>query len=150
MPTALTRFIVLFLILILFAYKELGYPLLWEIPEGFHGWVVAQFDDPNCSQLPRHELYQVVKISSDGKACTSTSMSEKWVYDGFERIDATGHLTILSSTGQDPSVWFIESSEESHKLLVFIGRKAELDAHWGERPRIAPLHLALPLKNFSN
>ena len=131
---------VLFLILILLASKEISYPLLWEIPEGFHGWVVAQFDNPNCSQLPRHTIYLVVKISSDGKGCTSTKTGEKWVYDRFEYVDTTGHLTPIPSTGKNPSVWFIESSDESHELLVFIGRRAELDAHWGERPRIAPSH----------
>jgi hypothetical protein len=52
-------------------------PDLLEIPAGYRGYLVVQFQDASCPALPRRNQYQVIRFGDDGRACASESYAEQ-------------------------------------------------------------------------
>jgi hypothetical protein len=85
-------------------------------------------------------MYSVIQVSPQESACTSTWMSGKWVYDKFEFVSANGDRTTIPSTASGSRVWFISSSDETRKFLLFIGTRDQMQTRWNEQPDISKTH----------
>ena len=69
-----------------------------EIPAGYRGYLVVQFEDASCPPLERRGDYEVIRFGDDGRACTSNRYSDqegvakdRWFY-----FYSDGHLEELT------------------------------------------------------
>lgn len=64
-----------------------------EIPAGYRGALVVQFDDPSCPPLQRRDAYEVIRFGDDGRACTSEAYEDQIgvASDHIFYVDADGH-----------------------------------------------------------
>ena len=85
--------IVVFLVLAL----DIGLPRQYEIPAGYKGWIVMQFDNPTCSPLERDGLFWVIRVRKNGGMCTSDHRDPKFRYQKFEYVDVGGNRTATQS-----------------------------------------------------
>jgi Family of unknown function (DUF6843) len=65
-------------------------PMRYEIPGGFKGWFVVQFEEPACPPLRSQGLFLVVSVLPSGNVCTSTSNPDGLVYYKFEYVFPDG------------------------------------------------------------
>lgn len=86
-------------------------PERWQIPEGYAGWVVIQYNNPACAPLPIVGGYRILRISATGRLCTSEPVSGGEAFDKFEYVRPDGsvvemdqralvHSGVVSSTGR--------------------------------------------------
>jgi hypothetical protein len=117
---------------LLVATGEIGRPLVWEIPHGFHGWTTMRFGDPKCPPVSNRGIYIVLRLTSDSSGCTSSSEPPGWRYYRYEYVDSDGTRTVLrsSSSDHDAGVWPYVSG------VFFVGTKAERDRSWQSAPRL--------------
>lgn len=120
--------------------RGVGWPVRWELPPGYRGWVVVRYEDPSCPELGRDGIYWVVVIPPTGHACTaSASTGRVWRYYRYEYVHAKGMRTALTSSGWKPrhtiEVWGITSGQDGRREIVFIGTEEALNRSWGSQPR---------------
>jgi hypothetical protein len=48
-----------------------------EIPAGYEGYLVVQFQNPGCPPLELRQGYEVIRFGPDGRACASNTYSEQ-------------------------------------------------------------------------
>ena len=83
---------------------------VYEIPEGFTGWILIEFGRTNCPPLMKRDGKLVFEIGRDGRLCTSSPLQYGWAkveyfYVGKARIaipctvSGGGGLIWGSSTG---------------------------------------------------
>ena len=125
----------------IFVLMEFGRPELWQIRDGYRGWIVVHYSDPNCFPLSTRGICRVIVIDKTGYACTASPMSYKWTYDKAEYVMPDGNRKSIRTYGQTARLWRIASSSESNKELDFAGSREEMLAHWAEQPQIAPTHV---------
>ena len=87
----------LVLILVLVACTKARTSCVYEIPEGFTGWVLIEFSKTNCTPLAKKEGKLVFQIGSDGRFCTSTALESGWAKDAYYYIGKS--RTKIQSTG---------------------------------------------------
>lgn len=75
-----------------------------EIPAGYEGYLVVQFQNPTCPALERRDGYQVIRFGQDGRACASNRFVEQEgvARDHFSYVYADGTLVEL----RDPDIQF--------------------------------------------
>ena len=56
---------------------------VYEIPEGFTGWVLIEFGRTNCPPLVKRDGKVVFEIGRDGRFCTSSALEYGWAKDTF-------------------------------------------------------------------
>src|SRR3954451_11786381 len=56
---------------------------LYEIPEGFTGWVLIEFGMSNCPPLSKKDGKLVIPIGSDGRYSTSSELEYGWAKDAY-------------------------------------------------------------------
>jgi len=62
-------------------------PELWEIPAGYQGWVLVQHSDPSCPRTDSQGIFEVIRVSADGRACTSSDIARGWFYARYQYVD---------------------------------------------------------------
>lgn len=72
-------------------------PLRYEIPEGYHGWVLVQFADPSCPDLRADGLFEVLTVGGDGRACTSAALQTGWRLVEYVATGATASARLDTS-----------------------------------------------------
>lgn len=135
---ALSLALVLALIIIFIVFQGIGRPVLWEIPDGYVGWVEVQFGEPTCPPLRDAGIYLVVPVSSSGRGCTSAnSLGSVWRYHRFEsvRADGTREETPHTSWGGGGRIWALSFGGQGKVASFFVGSEAELNESWASRPR---------------
>jgi hypothetical protein len=114
---------------------------LYEIPEGFTGWVLIEFGRSNCPPLSTKHGKSVVPIGSNGRYCTSSDLEDGWAKDTYffvgksrSEIQATGWggggLIWGGSTGREQQQGKPDTVYEN----FFVGTEDQFN-HAGEQPR---------------
>lgn len=120
----------------LYAFGEIGRPVLYLLPHGFNGWTGIRFSDPSCKALTHESWYVVIKFDQRGRACTSTPVPSGWRYRRFEYVDADGNRRKLGGVRED--VWLAGTSGPNppHITLIFIGEEKEAKRLWGRQHEV--------------
>jgi hypothetical protein len=108
-----------------FLSQGVGRPIRWELPNGYRGWLVVEYEVPRCPPLLTSGMYFVIKPSSEGRACTSSPAPMGWRYHKYEYVHPDGARTIVRSVGHtDRQVWPITYGPAGNRELIFIGTEA--------------------------
>lgn len=110
--------------------------LLYEIPGGYKGWIFIQFEDPACPPLAVKGIFHVVKVSLNGRACTSGSHPEGIYYARFEYIYPDGtrrNLPWSTSSNGNALVRLLTYDPTDKSEVDFVGNKEEF-MHAGPPP----------------
>jgi hypothetical protein len=101
LPTCLGSFIlsVFALVALMAVSGDLDRPQLWEIPQGYRGWVVVEYDNLAYPPLPSAGLDQVIQVPPDGRVCTSTPMPTGWVFTRYQYVYSDGRREEVPDTG---------------------------------------------------
>jgi|GEM_PF-3335123 hypothetical protein len=62
---------------------------VYEIPEGFTGWVLIEFGKTNSTPLRMKDGKIVVEISNKGRCCTSSTLDFGWAEDSYFYVGKT-------------------------------------------------------------
>jgi len=65
-------------------------PSIYELPEGYRGWVLIRFEGPGCDATPVDRDSPVFRIPSDGVLCTSSPLraDSDWEADEYYFVGA--------------------------------------------------------------
>lgn len=74
----------------LFAFGQIGRPIVYRIPGDYRGWLAIRYEDPVCPPLRTDSWYVVIETNSDGRACTSSPVPRGWRYVRYEYVYPTG------------------------------------------------------------
>ncbi len=115
---------------------NLGRPILCQLPPGYRGWVIVQYQNPICPPMSREGIYLTIRIPPSGRACTSSPMPMGWRYEHFEYVYEDGRRKALRSSGWDDNseIWPLSASAEKNLEFLFVGSQRELNQSWGSRP----------------
>lgn len=94
-------------------------PTVYELPSGYRGWLQIYYEDATCPPNPTRGVYQVMRVGTDGRGCTSGSMPRGWHYQRAEYIGPNGERAAA------PSVWPLGHSETRKAVIVFVGGEDE-------------------------
>src|SRR6266481_570114 len=111
-------------------------PMRYEIPGGFKGWFVVQFEEQACPPLRSQGLFLVVSVPTSGKVCTSTSNPDGLVYYKFEYVFRDGKRERLrwNDHGKPGTqVWLIGYDLGSKTEENFVGDENAMN-HSGSPP----------------
>ena len=102
---------------------------MYEIPEGFTGWVLIEFGRTNCPPLSKQDGKLVFKIGSDGRLCTSSHPEYGWAKDLYCYVGRS--RTELRSTGWGgggliwgSSIGGVQGEKVTHETF-FVGTEAQ-------------------------
>lgn len=132
----------LVMLILVGACKKAPY-VLYEIPEGYVGWVSVEYDDEECPTKETPLGYRV-RISQQGLGCTVfADTSTKFVK--YTYVDSQGDATTkLEDTGwgEGGMIWG-EHNGHKGELLFFVGPEEGLkdtETHpWGKvKEKIVP------------
>lgn len=110
-------------------------PCLFELPEGFRGWVLIRFEHSECPPLPLEQGRLVFRIPATGVLCTSNSMETGVAKDEF-RYSGNARTPIPSTGwGGGGGVWLESNGQcgtgpKPAAILehFFIGTEAEANS----------------------
>jgi hypothetical protein len=122
---AIARLALALLVLLLFSGCNTRTPDRWEVPAGYVGWIIAQYEDSSCQPLPVDGGYKVLKLSAQGRVCTSEKQASGDAFDKFFYVDGTGHS---SEIDQRKLVWAGVYNATTKRSFHFIGTEAEYRA----------------------
>jgi len=71
-------------------------PYVFEIPEGYIGWVRVQFDIRDCPKLLKRDGKLILRIGNDGRLCTSSVLEIGAPFDEYYYVGKSA--TRLSQT----------------------------------------------------
>lgn len=72
-------------------------PCVYEVPEGFQGWVLISFQHPECPPIPLEGGKLVFRIPPSGVLCTSSTLQTGWARDEYYFVGKV--RTPIKSTG---------------------------------------------------
>ena len=105
-----------------------AWPIIHEIPEGYKGWIVVQYQDPRCAPRAVRGIFRIVRISTDGKGCTSDHAPKGWGYFTAEYTKADG-------TRVAPPFRLIATDPLKNLEIGFVGTEEEMQRNWDKYPR---------------
>jgi hypothetical protein len=129
----LTALIICAALIILYAFGEVGRPVLYLLPGGYTGWVGIRFADSRCPPLRYEGWYLTINVNKNGRACTSTDPPAGWRYYRFEHVYADGKRKTLGGINDD--VWLVGTSgpESPQIALIFIGTREQKERAFTEQ-----------------
>ncbi len=110
-------------------------PLVYELPMEYRGWVLVQYADPTCPPIEMRWITLVIRVSTDGRACTSDFFPYGFRVTRYQYIHPDGTRTELREDVPDDEVWARALTPELHREVFFVGTRAQLDQSWNTRPR---------------
>jgi hypothetical protein len=115
---------------------DLGRPILWEFSPGYRGWVVVEYQRPDCPPLVKDGLYLIISVSASGRACTSSPIPLGWRYGRYEYVSEERRRKIIPSSGWDSNreITLLSVDFEKKLQFLFVGNRQELNRSWGSRP----------------
>jgi hypothetical protein len=116
-------------------------PSVYELPEGYHGWVLISFGRPDCPALPAENGKPIFRIPKSGVLCTSSGLRDVdyWEDDEYYFVGvARTAIPPSTSSGDGRKVRLLTSKYCGSKrggarfLSFFIGTEAEVktDRSW--------------------
>lgn len=80
-------------------------PCVYEIPEGFTGWVLIEFGRTNCPPLSKRDGKVVFQIGSDGRCCTSSALEFGWAKDTYVYVGKSRAEIPSTVSGGGGLIW---------------------------------------------
>jgi hypothetical protein len=114
--------LILALLVTVVVAQGIARPIIWEIPEGYEGWILAQFSDSSCAPLRSDGIFQVISVDIGGRTCTSSELPHGWQYVRFDAVGPAGRSEIDGSR-----VIFWSVSQELHRKTLFVGPRDRAD-----------------------
>lgn len=131
------------LVIVVAIRQGVGRPIRYELPPGYRGWVLIEYENPSCPSLVTKGMYLVISIPSSGRACTSSPVPKGWRYSRYEYLAADGQRTTIPSGGQgkDNQIWasshaFAQETVRFPRDRFFVGTKEELEKSWSKEPDV--------------
>jgi len=135
------------LLLLLLACESKA-PEIYEIPDGYRGWVTIRFSRPSCEPLPKSGDTVVLKIAADGSLCTSSSLPEGMGHETYYYMTNAGRTLLRQSgDGDDSIIRHVvyhghdgegpDHEQDRDRMVFFVGSEPEYDASIarGSNPR---------------
>ena len=104
---------------------------VYEVPEGFSGWVLIEFERPEAPPIPKKDGKLIFRIGSDGRLATSSSPEFGVATDEYYFVGATRTKIPFTGWGGGGLVWGGSngSTESGGKTLhvfqnLFVGTEA--------------------------
>ena len=122
---------------------DYGYTLfVYEIPEGYHGFLVIDYDTPGCPPLQEIDGRMLIRFDKNGHACTSTGFREssRKAPSLAYRVGGRGRVPMELDTDLSEYVFAPLPptdrlpSRTTWRAAMFAGTKAELRAASGCTP----------------
>ncbi len=73
-----------------FADVGVGRPLRHELPAGYRGWALVEYQRPDCPALSVQGFYLIITYEASGRACTSSQKPLGWRYRTFAYVEPNG------------------------------------------------------------
>jgi hypothetical protein len=135
------RLTALSLILLLSACGKRRAACIYEIPEGFSGWVLIVFEQTNSPPLPTRDGKLVFRICDHGQLSTSSTLQYGWAKDEYYFVGNNRRPILWTARGKGGLIWG-ESTGSSQTRGVheqtyenfFVGTEEQLRKA-GEPPR---------------
>jgi hypothetical protein len=106
----------------------IAWPLLYELPPGYGGWIQVFYEQPHCPPMGSRGPFYVIQVSQSGRGCTSDTLPEGWKYHRAVSLNPDGSRT-------KRPLHLISYSSKSKDSLIFIGTGEELARSWEKAPR---------------
>jgi hypothetical protein len=110
----------------------------YEIPGGFKGWFIVQFENKSCPPLRSQGMFLVVSVPVSGQVCTSAAFPNGLVYYQFEYVFSNGKRERLRWNGHGKpgtQVWLIGYNLGSKSEEDFVGDENSMN-HSGSPPTL--------------
>jgi len=90
-----------------------GLPIAVDIPRDYRGWVILQYEDPQCPPYLRSKQYRVITVSQSGFGCTS-GKEPLWIVNFvYGHVDESGAFReSLKSRGNEHPI---------HRMMIWEG-----------------------------
>lgn len=128
----------LILVLALSGCRKARTACVFEIPEGFTGWVLIEFGRTNCPPLGKRDGQIVFQIGSDGRCCTSSALEFGWAKDSYVYVGKSRNQIPSTVPGGGGLVWGggtgsvqTKSAEKTYETF-FVGTEQQFT--YADRP----------------
>lgn len=95
-------------------------PAVYELPEGFTGWVTVEYASPGAAALPEDHGTRIVRVPADGTLRTSSPQALGIVDNRFYFMDGAGKRTPIAEPeaahGAPP-----DEASKRHEHAVVLG-----------------------------
>lgn len=134
---AVVGLLILMAVLVCVVIAILRRPIMYEIADGYKGWVVVRYDDPNCPALKDDALLVVIPVTSSGLGCTSNPRREGWQINLYEYVRQGNKTRSLADTGWGGGgeIWAGFDIPSKHSESFFVGTEQDLSQSWSRVPR---------------
>jgi hypothetical protein len=78
---------------------------VYEIPEGYTGWVLIEFGRTNCQPLAERDGKRVFEIGHDGRFCTSSALESGWAKDAYFYVGRSRTAIPSTVSGGGGLIW---------------------------------------------
>lgn len=113
-------------------FADTRVPTIYEVPEGFHGWVLIQRSKVSCPPQEVRDGKHVLAIPSNGRLCTSSDLEEGWAKDEYYFVGASRIPIEDTGWGGGGHIWLrsygscgLSGQPEAHFEHFFVGTEAE-------------------------
>jgi hypothetical protein len=115
---------------------SVGRPILWEFSPRYRGWVVVEYERPECPPLLTKAMHLVIDVPPSGHACTSSPIPKGWRYERYEYVLPDGRRKVIRSSGWDRNseITSLSVNAEKKTEFLFVGTREELSKNWSSRP----------------
>jgi hypothetical protein len=132
-------FLALGFVLVFAGCEKARTPCVYEIPEGFTGWVLIEFDKTNCPPLSKKDGNLVFQIGSDGRCCASSALGFGWAKDAYFYVGKSRSEIPSTVPGGGGLIWGggtgsvqTKSAEKTYETF-FVGTEQQF-SHANQRP----------------
>lgn len=117
----------------------------WELPQGFHGWVLVEQSNPNCPKARFTFATVIFRVDASGRGCVSTPLPKAPQYATFWEIGAQGRRKRelrFGAPGNGGEIWDLSVAQASNEFVsireatqFFVGTEAQYNASLKDRPK---------------
>jgi len=105
--------------LLYFSDAGIDLPVRHQLPDGFRGWALIQYQRPACPALSTQGIHLIIPYDATGRACTSSLPPAGWRYrsvvyvhrDGTRRAIPETMLHVYSHSINDNADTFFVGTE---------------------------------------
>jgi hypothetical protein len=94
-------------------------PTVYELSNGYRGWVRISYEDPMCRRPLARGINQTVRVDNEGRGCSSGALPKGWHYQAAEYVAAD------RTRSTAPSVCPLGHSDAKKLVVVFVGTEHE-------------------------
>jgi hypothetical protein len=80
-------------------------PCVYEIPSGYTGWVLIEFERPDAPPLPKRDGKLIFHVGGDGHMATSSKCEFGWSHDEYFYVGTTPIELERTAWGGGGQIW---------------------------------------------